>query len=185
MFRIATALAIACVIIATASAQCRVKHVPRSRTPSHINGERVVPGSLRVIQHGRNCTCGRRPSYTPAPFPYPVPNYAPAPPAAHRPSYPSYLPYRPYQPLGQLEEKKTGLMQCFVTGRIVVGSMMHTTWSDDSVPITFMCESAWQRLTPAQRAAAFRDYLDALRAAGRPRPPGSIGDLVASVRGDQ
>jgi hypothetical protein len=55
-------------------------------------------------------------------------------------------------------ELKTGSFLCSNCRKSNVGSW-HTEWTSEGTPVTFLCESCWQRLNEEQRQKAYKGYI--------------------------
>jgi hypothetical protein len=55
-------------------------------------------------------------------------------------------------------ELKTGSFLCSNCRKSTVGEW-HTDWKEDGMPITFLCESCYQRMTPDQRMKSYQGYV--------------------------
>lgn len=75
-------------------------------------------------------------------------------------------------------EVKTGSFICSNCRRSQVGDW-HTDWRPDGTPITFLCESCYQKMTPDQRAKAYQGY-----AARQSKNVGPVGLLHQEISHD-
>lgn len=75
-------------------------------------------------------------------------------------------------------EVKTGAFICSNCRKSQVGDW-HTDWRPDGTPVTFLCESCYQRMTPDQRAKAYQGYT-----ARQSKKVGPIGLLHQEISHD-
>lgn len=87
------------------------------------------------------------------------------------PSYivPTYLPSptKPFTPAtvrppaakrDPLTETKTGTYSCTRCKEGKVGTLFHTSWTDEGRPVTYLCRECWEKCTPAERVAHFERW---------------------------
>lgn len=55
-------------------------------------------------------------------------------------------------------EVKTGSFVCSNCKKPQVGGQWHTDWTEDGMPVTFLCESCYRKMTPNQHLVAYKAY---------------------------
>lgn len=57
-----------------------------------------------------------------------------------------------------VEKPREGAFACQRCKRKTVGSQWHELWADDGTPLTCLCESCWQSITPSERRSHLEAY---------------------------